>query len=283
MAGRFFRSLARSGRGDHQRDGAVGLLATVQQSQRFGDPPRGLVLLDGDRLLVEVGLRVLRGVLAVRDRDRAEVPARRAGQVHVPFGDHRDLRCRRRQPVRIGERVVDSGRVGVLHQSHLHLAESHPRPFVERAVGHHAVRDPRGDGHGRLLNGRARRATAVVDLGEELQIPDAGGPRDGDLGIGVHRERRHAVHVGRRQARVVECVENRLGGQPQLAAAGVLREVGGADADDRSLAGQSAAHFSITSVALAMTWSPRLLAPTIFSVIRSSCTAVTSPENVTVS
>ena len=240
IAGRCFEVLGPLGRGDDQRDAAVGLLAAVQQPQRFGDPPRGLVLLDGDRLPVEVRLRVVGGVLAVGDRHRAEVLARRAGQVHVALGDHRHLRRGRRQPVRVRERVVDAGRVGVLHQPHLHLTEPHPRPLVERAVCHDAVRDAGGDGHGRLLHGRARRPAAVMDLGEELQIPDAGGARDGDLGVGVHRERRHAVHVGGRQARVVERVEHRLGGQPQLAAAGVLREVGGADADDRGLAGQAA-------------------------------------------
>ena len=107
----------------------------------------------------------------------------------------------------------------------------------------------------------------------------------GDLGVGVHRERDHAVDVGRGQTRVVERVQHRLGREPQLAAAGVLGEVGGADPDDRRLAGQLTRHQapSIVSVAVAITWSPRLLLPTTFSVIRPSSTAVTSPLNVTVS
>ncbi len=238
-AGRFFRSLARSAETMTSATRAVGLLAAVQQPQRLGDPPRILVLLDGDRLLVEVRLRVVGGVLAVGHRDRAEVPAGRPRQVHVALGDHRDLRGRGRQPVRVRERVVHARRVGVLHQPHLHLAEPLTRAFVESAVCHNAIRDAGGDRDGRLLDGRAGRAAAVVDLGEELQVADAGGPRDGDLGVGVHRERDHAVDVGRRQTRVVERVEHRLGGQPQLAAAGVLREVGGADADDRGLADSS--------------------------------------------
>ena len=130
-----------------------------------------------------------------------------------------------------------------------------PGAFVEGAVGDDAVRDAGGDGDRRLLHGRAGRAAAVVDLREELEVTDTGGARDGDLGVGVHRERDHAVDVGGRQARVVERVEHRLGGEPQLAAAGVLREVGGADADDRGLAGQLARHHAspIVSVALAMT------------------------------
>lgn len=125
----------------------------------------------------------------------------------------------------------------------------------------------------------------MVDLGEELQVTDTGGPCDRDLGVGVHRERRHTVDVGGRQARVVERVEHRLRCQPQLAAPGVLREVSSADTDDRGLAAQLARHHAapIVRVAFAMTWSPRLLLPTIFSVIKPSSTAVTSPVNVTVS
>jgi hypothetical protein len=74
-----------------------------------------------------------------------------------------------------------------------------------------------------------------MDLGEELQFADAGGPRDGDFGVRVHRERHHAVDVGGRQTRVVKRVQHGLGRQPKLTAAGVLRKVGGADADDRRL------------------------------------------------
>jgi hypothetical protein len=75
----------------HQRDTAVGLLTAVQQPQRLSDPPRILVVLNGDRLLVEVGLRVVGGVLAVGDRNRTEVLTRRPGQLHVAFGDHLHL------------------------------------------------------------------------------------------------------------------------------------------------------------------------------------------------
>ena len=270
-AGRCLRSLARSTRRDDDRHGAVGLLAAVQQPQRLGDPPRVLVILNGDRLLVEVRLRVVRGVLAVGHRDRTEVAAGRAGQVHVALGDHRDLRGRCRQAVRVRERVVDTGRVGIFHQPGLHLPEPHARALVESAVRHHAVRHSGGDRHRRLLHGRARRTAAVVDLREELQVPDSGRPRDCDLGVGVHRERDHAVDVRGRQARVVERIQHRLGRQPKLAAAGVLGEVGGADPDDRRLAGQLTRHQAppTVSVAVAMTWSPKAVAANDFQRDRS--------------
>ena len=95
-----------------------------------------------------------------------------------------------------------------------------------------------------------------MDLGEELQLADARGPRDGDFGVGVHRERHHAVDIGRRQTGIVERVQHRLGGQPKLTAAGVLREVGGADPDDRRLPGQLTRHQAIppmVNVAVAIT------------------------------
>ena len=54
------------------------------------------------------------------------------------------------------------------------------------------------------------------------------------------------------QSGVVEGVAHRLGRQPQLAAAGVLREVGSADADNGRLARQHQAS-PIVSVLVAMT------------------------------
>ena len=137
----------------------------------------------------------------------------------------------------------------------LHLAEPRARAFVESTVCHNAIRDTRRHRDGRLLDRGARRAAAVVDLGEELQLADTGGPRNRDLGVGVHRERHHAVDIGRSQARIVKRVQNGLGGQPKFAAAGVLREVGGADPDDRRLPGQFTGHQAppMVSVAVAIT------------------------------
>ena len=125
-----------------------------------------------------------------------------------------------------------------------------------------------------------------MDLGEELQITDSGRPRDGHLGIRVHGEGHHAVDVGGRQTRIVEGVQHRLGGQPQLAPPGVLGEVRRTDPGDRRLPRKLAGHQafpSIVSVEVAITWSPRLLLPVTFTVMSPSSMAVTSPENVTVS
>src|SRR6188472_933907 len=90
--------------------------------------------------------------------------------MHVAPGDHRHLRRRGRQAVWIRERVVHTRGIGVLHQPHLHLPEPSARAFVERTVCDNAFRDTRRYRDGRLLNRGARRATAVMDLGKELQL-----------------------------------------------------------------------------------------------------------------
>src|SRR4051812_20876153 len=71
---RRLRQVARSfGRRDQDGLTAVGLLAAVEQVQRLHDPARALVVLQRDRLLVEVRGRVGRCMLAVGDSDPAEV------------------------------------------------------------------------------------------------------------------------------------------------------------------------------------------------------------------
>jgi len=106
-------------------------------------------------------------------------------------------------------------------------------------------------------------AAAVVDLGEELQLPDARGTRDGDLGIGVHREGHHAIDIVRPQAGVVDRGLDCLAGELELAAAGLLRELGLADSGDGRHSTQPT-HVSASfrlSVAVPDTCSPRLLVP----------------------
>src|SRR3954452_14321568 len=131
-----------------------------------------------------------------------------------------------------------------------------PERSLNARYATNAFRDTRRDRDGRLLNRGAGRAAAVMDLGEELQLADAGRPRDRDLGIGVHGERHHAVDIGRCQTRIVERIQHSLGGQPKLTAAGVLREVGRADPDNRRLPGQLTRHQAfppMLNVAVAIT------------------------------
>lgn len=62
---------------------------------------------------------------------------------------------------------------------------------------------------------------------------DTDGTRDGGLGVGIHGEGGQAVDVGGRESRVGQRRGDRLGGQTQFAAAGILGEIGSADTDDR--------------------------------------------------
>jgi hypothetical protein len=94
--------------GDHDRHRPVAFLTAVEQVQRLDDPAGLLVLGQRDRLAVEPGVRVRRGVLPVRDRHPAEVLAGRARLVHVPAGRHGHRRGRRGQAHRVIPANVDT-------------------------------------------------------------------------------------------------------------------------------------------------------------------------------
>ena len=91
-----------------------------------------------------------------------------------------------------------------------------------------------------MVHGGARGAAAVLDPVEEPQAGDADGGGQVDLGRRVHGERDEPVDVGRGEAGVVQRGQGRLGGQPQLAAPGVLGELGGPDPGDGHLPGHPA-------------------------------------------
>ena len=153
-------------------------------------------------------------------------------------------------------------------------AEAAARALVEGAVADDDVGHTRGDGQRRLLDGRARRAAAVVDAAEEGQLADAEAAGDVDVGVGVRAERDHPLHLGRGDAGVVERSGDGLDGEAQLGAARVLGELGGADAGDRGRAGEGVRHQAVTALGPAgsstctvpVTWSPRWLAPRMATV-----------------
>ena len=285
-------------RSDDEGLASVGLLAAVEQVERLDDPPRGLMLLQGDRLLVEPRLRVGGGVLAVRHRHPAEVLGGGAGDVQVALGGHG-------HPLRRGEQALGrvpgevrglgvGGREPTLHADTEPVARSLvERPIADDHVGHSGL-----DGHGCLLDGAASGPAAVVDAAEEGELPHAQAAGDLDFGIGVRAEGHQTVHLGRLDPGIAQGEVDGLHGQSQLAAARLLGELGGADSGDGGLAYEGvlgAAHWAPPTGrsrrTVPVTWSPRPLAPrrvTSTAALPStaavgSSLAVTDPVRVMVS
>src|SRR5262249_8150947 len=82
----------------------------------------------------------------------------------------------------------------------------------------------------------------MVHAREERKVADADVSGDLDFVTGVHREGDHAVHIARLQPGVVDCGFDRLAGELELTASGLLAELGLADARDGCLPAQT--HFS---------------------------------------
>ena len=85
----------------------------------------------------------------------------------------------------------------------------------------------------------------------------------------------------RGQPAVGQRVLDRLDGQLELGPAGLLGELGGADAGDRGLAGER--HAATWMRTVPVTWSPSETLPTTEIVAMPSSTESTVPLNVSVS
>ena len=267
--------------GHHHRDRAVALLAAVEQPQRVDDPARRLVLVEGDRPLVEVRGGVGGRVLAEGDRHPAEVRTGGAVLVHVAPRRHCHPGGRRRQPERHVPAVVDVLCSGAELAARDPAAEAAAGALVEGAVADDDVGDAGRHRERRLLHGGAGRSAAVVDAAEEGQLPHAEGASDLDLGAAVGGERHQSAHIAGRHPGVVECSTHRLDRQLQLGAARVLGELGRADAGDRRLP-REAAHDAPPRLTRTtpVTWSPSELAPRTATSTSSPSTAETAPVSV---
>ena len=182
--------------------------------------------------------RVAGCVAPVGDRDPAEVLRCRPVLVHVAGGEHAGPLCRCEQAERRGPAERDVVRLGALVVVLDTAAEPVPRALVERPVGQHIVGGSGVHCHGGHRHRGASATTAVVDHAEEPQPRDAQIPGHIDLVVALHAEQRHAVDRRRVEAGVGTCGQAGLGGQLHRGPPGVLRELGGADADDGRLAGR---------------------------------------------
>ena len=102
-------------------------------------------------------------------------------------------------------------------------------------------------GHRRLVHRGTGAASTVVDATEEPELLASKVAEDLDLGVVVHGECGQSVHIARRKARIVEGRLDRFHGKLQLASAGVLRELRGADTDDGGLIFQWMSHAYLLS------------------------------------
>ncbi len=236
-----------------QRDPAVAFLAAVEQTQhRLDDPAGALMVLEGDRALVEPRGGVGRRVRAVHHRDAAEVLVGDAVLVHVAARVQRHPARRREKPV--GPVHVEKRREP--RGLHAGTAETHAGALVEGAVAHDDIGDTGGHRHRRLHHDGAGAAAAVGDAREHRQHRNAEIARHLGFLAGVHRERDEAIDVARREAGVVERGLRRLAGELELAASRCLGELGLADARDGGAAAQRAAHVDAFARGRAMTAVP---------------------------
>ena len=167
--------------------------------------------------------------------------------------------------------------------------------LIEGPIADHVVRHAGIDGQSRLLDGGAGRSAAVVDPAEEGQVTDPQRTGDVDVRVGLRRVGHHAPDLVRGDPSICDGRLDRLGGEPQFRAAGGLRELSGADADNGHLsrkavrAHQEASLGSDTRT-VPTTWSPIEFEPASLTVTTprvgsagSSAVSITSPRRVMVS
>ncbi len=223
------------GAGDHEGHRAVGLLAAVEEvDARLDDPPRRLVVLEGDRPLVAPRRRVGRRVLAQLHDGPSDVGAGDAELVHVAHGIEGHPRRRREDAERHAPLHRGGARVARRRRGRrLGPAEAGgPRTGPDGAVGDHDVGHAARDGGGRVQQHAHRAAPAVGDPGREADLLDPHRPHELGLLDGIHRVAHEPVDVPGGQPGVGEGGGDGLAGELQLRAPGLPGELGAAHADD---------------------------------------------------
>ena len=169
---------------DDDRDGSVGLLATVEEADaRLGDPTRFLVIFERDRILV-APRGGIRGRVLTQLHDRAtEVGAGDAEVVHVTRRVERHPRCRCQHAE--GHAPLHRRRARVRRRrARCRLRRAEPARAGSRANG--SVRDDgvRGTAHHRARGVEEhahRAATAVRHAARPRDLPET--HRTHELGL----------------------------------------------------------------------------------------------------
>jgi hypothetical protein len=97
--GGFLQVACALGRGDDYAKGAVGNEAAIEQVERLRDPSRVMVILEGQRFVVELGHRIHVGPLPLGDRYRAHMIVGGAIQMHVAASDESILGVDAEKPI----------------------------------------------------------------------------------------------------------------------------------------------------------------------------------------
>ena len=192
----FLRSRARSARADDDGRAAVALQAAVEQAERIGDHARGVMLLDGERL-VHHHVAVEDRVLARDDGDLGQLARRGAVELHV---------AARALGVELGRREHADRRLELGGQRELRellQARRHARAGIAGAADRdqHVLADAGRHRHRRTLDRGDAGGAAHRHEQREREIGQA---EIGDeiLGDAAAREIGHdAVDVARARAR----------------------------------------------------------------------------------
>ncbi len=230
---RFLEITRALGGGHHDRRGAVGLEAAIEQTVRRRDHGRGEVVLEREGLLAHHRPRVALRVLAHRHRDRAELLRRGAELVHVAARHEREPLRRRREPVRdvvvARDRPSRNGReVGGDPFPGAHAGIAVPAGGQEHVVG-----DARDHGARGGLQRSDRRRAAHVHGRREAEILDAEVRRE-LFGRAEAGKRHDAVDLLDGDAGIRDRVDRRLqlDGELTQSGAGGAAVRGFTDSDD---------------------------------------------------
>ena len=166
--GPFLRVAGTLGGGHDDGGRAVAFEAAVEESQRIGDHPRLLMILEGDRLRHH-RVAVEPGVAAGRHRDLAELARGRAVELHVPP---------RHRRIELGGRNGADGHLELADHPELrHLPDSRSDPALGGPVASERDQDVPADAGAedgdRTLHGRDRARAAHRRRRGEAEVGNA--------------------------------------------------------------------------------------------------------------
>src|SRR5213593_4593955 len=229
----------------------VRLDAAVEEMERLDDPARVEDVLHRHALLQE-RLRVLRGVLAVRDAHVGDLRGGRAVLVHVAHEGRREVLAGAPHPVGRLREVQPADGLGGARPG---AADAELRVAVHRTVDRDGIAHARFNRPHREADQRLGGRAAPHHVHVEVE-PDA---EDGGHAVGERRVAalvvEHPVDVGRFEPGVEDRLADRLHGHGPRRAPGAARVLRLSDADDAVLVPEPATQDDHLSGASSVFWT----------------------------